>query len=90
MKFKLISAETAQKLSRDYYKVRVEKDKQDELKSIMKWIQEGVEAGDDHLFIDNDALKYEENRKIIEELGYKIENVFDYGKRIIWDEKKND
>lgn len=89
MRIKLISAEIAQKLSRDNYKTRVEKEKQNELKSIMEWIQEGVEVGDDHLFIDNDALKYEENKKIIEELGYKIENVFDYGKRIIWDEKKN-
>lgn len=89
MKLKLISAETAQKLSRDNYKNRNEKNKQIELKQIMEWIQDGIEAGDDHLFIDNNALKYEENKKIIEELGYKIEDVLDYGKRIIWDEKRN-
>lgn len=85
MRFKLIPAKTAQELSRVNHKNRVEKEKQIELKKIMEWIQDGIEVGDDHLFIDNDALKYEENRKVIEELGYKIENVFDYGKRIIWD-----
>ena len=85
MRLKLIPAKTAQELSRVNHKNRVEKEKQIELKKIMEWIQDGIEVGDDHLFIDNDALKYEENRKVIEELGYKIENVFDYGKRIIWD-----
>lgn len=89
MRLKLIPAKTAQELSRVNHKNRVEKEKQIELKKIMEWIHDGIEVGDDHLFIDNDALKYEENRKVIEELGYKIENVFDYGKRIIWDEKKN-
>lgn len=89
MRLKLIPAKTAQELSRVNHKNRVEKEKQIELKKIMEWIQDGIEVGDDHLFIDNDALKYEENRKVIEELGYKIENVFDYGKRIIWDERKN-
>lgn len=89
MRLKLIPAKTAQELSRVNHKNRVEKEKQIELKKIMEWIHDGIEVGDDHLFIDNDALKYEENRKVIEELGYKIENVFDYGKRIIWDERKN-
>lgn len=90
MNFKLISAETAQKLSRINYKKCVEKAKRIELEKIMEWIQNEVKNGNDHLFIYNNFLNYEENRKVIEELGYKIEDVFDYGKNIIWDEKKKE
>ena len=89
MRIKLITAEAARKLSRINYERCVKKAKQVELEKIMEWIQNGIKIGDNYLFIYNNLLSYEENRKVIEELGYKIEDVFDYGKKIIWDEKKD-
>lgn len=87
--FKLIFAETAQELSRVNYKNRVEKEKQNELKTLMSWIQDRIDDGDNHLFIHNHSLRHEDNRKVLEELGYKIEDVYDHGKKIIWDEKED-
>ena len=84
MKLKLISAEDARKKSLEYAVSITKKKKQRELDAIIKWIEETSKEGDTETILDNDALQYEENIKKLEDAGYIVEKVGDYGKKIKW------
>lgn len=84
MRIKLIPAEIARKKSLEYEKSLTKKKKQRELEAIIKWIEEASKEGCTDTILDNDALQYEENIKELENAGYIIEKVGNYGKKIKW------
>ena len=84
MKLKLISAENARKKSLECAVTITKKKKQRELDAIIKWIEETSKEGYTDIILDNDALQYEENIKKLEDAGYIVEKVGDYGKKIKW------
>lgn len=84
MRSKLLPAEAVRKKSLECAVNITKKKKQRELDAIIKWIEEASEEGYTETILDNDALQYEENIKELEDAGYIVEKVRDYGKKIRW------